>query len=331
MRLSAFLDLTFGTLLNRPAISAFGRVVTESSRVERSDLFIAIDPATIPEALERGAYGIVVDTSMDLPSITDEESAWIVVDDLIEALMRVAKFSLIDQPQTIYLLPATALYIARSLFLEKECTILGPDPFTLFLERLINRTAIAMLAHPSLATSPLAPWTQELTLEEPTAIPQGLFFHRQDGQRLLALPILYARECATLFKLAASLSLTLLSSEGRSLLFQPYFVDRHLSLAPFGTTNRAVIITRTLDLEVVTNEIAYLLDQAPWSRPLILLPRSLESIKLSYDRIIIYETLSQATDILTSSLFTYAYMVVGSGEPLPFLKNNDATLSLFDL
>ncbi|STQ85326.1 hypothetical protein LS73_001595 [Helicobacter muridarum] len=93
MRLGKALDILYGSLINEPYISCFYGMTSSinSTKLESMNgmLFFAINKQDIPEAVSRGAYGIVFEGDID---IIDNEIAWINVDDINLSIKRLVRY-----------------------------------------------------------------------------------------------------------------------------------------------------------------------------------------------------------------------------------------------
>ncbi len=79
-----------GELLTAPAISSFEDFCFEAHKINRGDLFVAFNTEQIEQAVENGAYGILFDDE-DI-NISDNEIAWIKVQNINMALFRLMRF-----------------------------------------------------------------------------------------------------------------------------------------------------------------------------------------------------------------------------------------------
>jgi len=129
MNIEDVIDIAEGKLLNAPFISSFGSMTTNPSLVKRSDLFIALDgdnlDDNIDEALRNGAYGILLESEYN---IKDEEIAWIIVDDMKRALLRLVKFFFITKDYDFILLNPIQFNIVSNHFKnQKKIGLLSDD------------------------------------------------------------------------------------------------------------------------------------------------------------------------------------------------------------
>ncbi|RDU72551.1 hypothetical protein CQA66_04395 [Helicobacter aurati] len=123
MRLGKALDILYGTLLNDPYISCFhgmastvhGGNVRDSHIKQESlqgALFFAVDKCDIAEAVKQGVYGIVFEGKAD---ITDNEIAWINVEDIHASIKRLVRYLIGESESHVMLVSKLELYILKSI------------------------------------------------------------------------------------------------------------------------------------------------------------------------------------------------------------------------
>lgn len=91
MQISSILDIVDGKLLNSPSISFIYSIKTNISKVKEGDLFIVKDPNEIEIALKNGAFAILIEKNH---LILDNEIAWIKVENIDLAIIKLIRFSL---------------------------------------------------------------------------------------------------------------------------------------------------------------------------------------------------------------------------------------------
>ncbi len=135
IRIETVLAATGGSLLNNPAVSRFEGIALTIKEVTRGSLFIATDPTEISEALAAGAYGIAAD--FKLP-IADDEVAWIRWPDTSEALPRLLRPWLVENPRTVVLVERPTLLFIASIARPGACHIL--DASALEMSKMLLRS-----------------------------------------------------------------------------------------------------------------------------------------------------------------------------------------------
>ena len=91
MQITSVVDIVKGEILNSPSISFVYNIKTKVNKLQEGDLFISNNKDEIKEAIEKGVFGIIFDFDMD---ILDKEIAWIKVDNINSALIKLIRFKL---------------------------------------------------------------------------------------------------------------------------------------------------------------------------------------------------------------------------------------------
>ncbi len=91
MQISSLLDIVGGKLLNTPSISFITQAHTTPSKINDGDLFIVFEKEDVQLAIDNGAFAILYSFDLD---ITDTEVAWIKVNDVEQAAMKLLRFML---------------------------------------------------------------------------------------------------------------------------------------------------------------------------------------------------------------------------------------------
>ncbi|RBQ29970.1 UDP-N-acetylmuramoyl-tripeptide--D-alanyl-D-alanine ligase [Aliarcobacter vitoriensis] len=91
MKISSILDIVDGKLLNSPSISFIYSIKTNSKKIKESDLYIAKDEEEVQEAIQNGAFAIIYEKDF---IISDNEIAWIKVENIQLAMIKLIRFKL---------------------------------------------------------------------------------------------------------------------------------------------------------------------------------------------------------------------------------------------
>ncbi|WP_033604273.1 hypothetical protein [Helicobacter pylori] len=245
-------ELSLGELQNTPSISYFNSIVLSLNKVQKGSLFVAKDHAFIPKALELGAYGILYAGEYPL---SDRDVAWIKLKDIEHSLNHLFKFCLLNERVVGALLSPIELEIAskiivsdfvwclkeslEDLFILEGCKIAFFDKlewFHLFykqerLEENLKENDLVVL-NQSFFCSALVYEKQEYELKMPCIFLEPL-------KRVIRL-------CE---KLKIEFDLNLLAKKEYSLDHcKPFFVNKNLEIAPYGTTARVVVAESSREL-----------------------------------------------------------------------------------
>nr|WP_129008445.1 peptidoglycan synthetase [Arcobacter sp. CECT 8983]RXJ89277.1 peptidoglycan synthetase [Arcobacter sp. CECT 8983] len=99
MQITSLLDIVDGRLLNQPSISFIYSIKTNARKVKEGDLFIVQNKEEIKEALENGAFALIIDENVE---VIDNEIAWIKVNNLNEAITKLIRFQLSNKKLTAF-------------------------------------------------------------------------------------------------------------------------------------------------------------------------------------------------------------------------------------
>ena len=306
MKLDNLLALTGGELQNSPVISEFDDIAIRANRVKRGSLFVAINPFDIQEALERGAYGIVYDRE-DIA--TDEESAWIRVTSIYEALKRIIRFLLIDKELHAYQCDLVTLDVAKHFSVKNAKLIILEGSLSDNFNRLLGATkgSLFLFERSNINNNVFAdalqlpPAKASLSIVKETLF-QSKFIYKERLYEIEQLAPLFITQCCSLIDLLQEhgLEFTLRSFKDFA-HFQPVFVSRTLHVKEFGESEKVLIFEKNPLL--FNKEIAYLLQSVPWAKTLLLLPQS-----FGRDDVIVYNMKSDIFRLLVEKEYNFAYI-----------------------
>ncbi|GAA9580635.1 hypothetical protein HpHA55_16300 [Helicobacter pylori] len=245
-------ELSLGELQNTPSISYFNSIVLSLNKVQKGSLFVAKDHTLIPKALELGAYGILYAGEYPL---SDRDVAWIKLKDIEHSLNHLFKFCLLNEHVVGALLSPIELEIAskimvsdfvwclkeslEDLFIIEGCKIAFFDKLEwlhLFYkqERLKEdlKESCLIVLNQSFFCSTLVYEKQEYELKMPCIFLEPL-------KRVIQL-------CE---KLQIEFDLNLLGKKEYPLDHcKPFFVNKNLEIAPYGTTARVIVAETSKEL-----------------------------------------------------------------------------------
>ncbi|MBA1437425.1 MAG: hypothetical protein FAF05_00310 [Epsilonproteobacteria bacterium] len=336
MRLENILALTHAKLLSSPFVSEFNKIVFRAKDVTRGDLFFAYDPLQIEEAVANGAYGIVFDKKAQ---ISDQEIAWIKVENLDEALKRILRFKLIDKKIEVYGCDAITLKLALQIITEpsflalngtfvdiyNDLDMLDDGATVLFSPELISSELFTKVKHlpqnPSLHIDVV-----EQTLFESSFIYDNVFYERQ-----LISPffIPYLEQLLHLLKvLGINFRLRKFTPIDH---FEAVFTNKNFEIKEFGTSDKVLIFEKSTSF--ANKEISYLQKQAFWAKNLYVLPQSaLENIDqnlLNGMQVAIYNKKHEIKALLKEHQFHFA-LIIGADKSILMQSLQLTPKTLFD-
>lgn len=117
MYLEDFVEIIGGKICNAPQISLLNNVVCRLDSIFRGDVFILQNQNDIETAINRGAYAIVADKFYE---ISDNEVAFILVENLNDALNKFVKYTKLTSGIEIFSINHTSFNIAKNIARDKN-------------------------------------------------------------------------------------------------------------------------------------------------------------------------------------------------------------------
>ncbi len=323
MRLENIVALTDAKLLNKPFVSSFESVCYKLSSLKRGDLFIAQNDDDIPDAIKKGAYCILFDFNT---KITDNEIAWIKVDNIIIAMIKIIRFNLLSINCKAYECDDITIKLALQITTHKSVKILEGDIFNIFniLQNIDQNTLVLFsdsfcykdifinIKHLSNTTS-LKINIIEQTLFETSFIYDNIFY----GRKLLSpFFIPYLQRLLQLFKNErinfSILSFTTIKH------FEAIFVNNNFQQQEFGNSDKVLIFEPSL--KPISLQIDFLRQQANWAHTIYLLPTKNVDMVQDMTNIFTYDTQLDIIKILKLKRFHFALI---AGQDKSFLDHNN--------
>ncbi len=309
MRLENVIALTHATLLNSPYVSAFSSLTFEAKNVKRGSLFIAKESTQIELAIANGAYGILFDTPVQM---CDSEIAWLKVDAIEIALLKILRFHLLDKHITAYECDAITLDLALQITTAQNFKALKGDIFETFNALFDAPPNTLVLFSHSFTCKDIFPHPKampketeeqmsiiEQTLFETSFIYDGIYYERETLSIFFIpyLEILLAllKEHTIEFKLTSFKHLS---------HFEPVFTNKNFEIKEFGTSDKVLIFES--DFEFIEAQISFLQNQANWAKLIYILPKERMSEAVHIQNVYTYATQQDIISILKSTHFHFA-------------------------
>ena len=276
MRLENLIRLIQGKLLTTPAISAVSGIAFDPSEVKPGDIYICLDrlQTSLEIASKAGAHALVFDNST---TITDSEIAWIEVDNLDMALARLARFYIANHNIATYKLNNLEVALAKSMGIPKPIMLIENDLIQLLYALWDANLPLAIIGNNRLLLERIAPDATTLKNyhQEPKILPTSTLFYtcfvlEERFYQHVPMPPFWVEAFGRVANLFGSFGwkYTNLKPLGH---FTPLFVDKHLSLHPFGSTRKALIIEP--DLKLFKEELKYLKSRYKKSDIFVCMPK----------------------------------------------------------
>lgn len=276
MRLQNLLSLTGAVLRSEPAVAQIDAVVLEAHKVHRGDLFIAYDASRIPEAVSNGAYAILHEGE---PPVSDPEIAWLGVDSLDDALLRLLRFRLLEKSLHAVACDDVSLAVAAQMLTDPRCYVLDTSLKDAFYD-LWDLEAQSWVFMPDrdryrelfVQVQTLPPHSSieidiaEQTLFETSFVLDDVYYDRMQLSPFF-LPYL-----ARVYGFAAGHGLAFrVGGMQGSTHFVPVFVGNDLRVKTFGQGGKVLIFEP--DLSLLLEEIDFIRAEAKWANIIYLIPK----------------------------------------------------------
>lgn len=336
MRLQNVLALTHGELVNEPFVSSFSNIVFESKNVKKGDLFIAFDENMIEDAVLNGAYGIIFSKPTQ---ISDNEIAWIKVQEIENSIKRLLRFKLIDKNITVYKTNEVVLKLALQVITEPNFIAVNGDIKNISKQLWNIEESATLLFCPSLTDEKIftniidLPNTLyedinivEQTLFETSFIYDNIFYERQ-----LISPF-FIPYLETLLHLFKNLKINYRLKKFTQIdHFKAVFTNKNFEIKEFGTSDKVLIFEKNTHL--IEQEVLFLQKEASWAKILYVLPLSnknlIDKIK-DKNKLITYSHKSEIISLLKLHHFHFALIVGAQKDILLTNISNSFPVSLFD-
>ena len=309
MRLENVIALTHATLLNSPYVTAFSGLVYEAKNVKRGTLFIAKDSSEIELAILNGAYGILFDSPVQM---IDSEIAWIKVDDIATALLKILRFHILDKNITAYECDKITLDLSSQISTQDRFKALSGDIYDTFKELWeITQNSIVLFTHTftckDIFTHPkeMPKSTDfkisiiEQTLFETSFIYDDIYYERQ---ALSVFFIPYLEILLSLFK-EEKIDFKIVSFKHLT-HFEPVFTNKNFEIKEFGTSDKVLIFEP--NFEFIESQITFLQNQANWAKLIYILPIEKITDTQRVENVYTYTIQQDIISILKSTDFHFA-------------------------
>lgn len=245
-------ELSLGELQNTPSISYFNSIVLSLNKVQKGSLFVAKDHTLIPKALELGAYGILYTGEYPL---SDKDVAWIKLKDIEHSLNHLFKFCLLNERVVGALLSPIELEIASKIMVSGFVWCLKESLEDLFI---IEGCKIAFFdklewLHLFYKQERLKEDLKEsrLIILNQSFFCSALVYEKQEYE--FKMPCIFLEPLKRVIQLCEKLQiafdLNLLGKKEYPLDHcKPFFVNKNLEIAPYGTTARVIVAETSKEL-----------------------------------------------------------------------------------
>ncbi|HHB94416.1 MAG TPA: hypothetical protein ENK88_04655 [Campylobacterales bacterium] len=320
MKIEDLLNLTSGEIVSEPTITAINSVTVYPSKVDIGDLFISNNPEDITTALEKGAYAIIF--SEDSIEITDNEVAWIKVDDIQKSAFKLIRYVLISREASFYLYSEHELSFMKMIVTQKSNLEILPNDWRKLFEKVLNSDAKMFIGTDSQLMKMIKPDVSILNKEASCEIITDTLFRTTfkingyiyQEKEITPFHVDYLQrvvEFCDEHHLPYDLDRVKYTKH-----FVPVFIDGFLNVMKPSKSDKVAIFTDNLsDIYKAREYVRY---NGAWVKTIVLTPPKTKVDGV--DRPNWYESVDEARDILKNAYFNYAFVYALDRSMLPKIK-----------
>lgn len=315
MKIDNLVRIVDGVLQTTPSIDAFEEILFESAKVSRGDLFIDKDGTreAIEEAIAKGSYAIL--SSLDFQS-NDDEIAWIKVDDMPLAIIKILRFLCTQKSLSIVLATPLQASFLNEIQSEKSIKVLNSSLYHIAKELFKARENEVFCLIDEVMASSIYPTFERITKALHVKIkPKGLFissfFDEERYFHELRLPALFVNDLVGVLHFCEAKNIAY-SLESNLCIehFYPQFITNNIRKKEFGMGEKVLIFED--DMALLKDELTYLQGQVKDEQLLLCIPCN-SSIETSFKGEIFYFNEIDECEVLKDKNFKYA-LVFGKKE-----------------
>lgn len=327
MKIEDLLNLTAGEMISKPTVTAVNSVSVYPSKIEQGDLFISNNQEEIATALGNGAYAIIFsDTSVKM---TDDEVAWIQVDEIQKAAFKLIRYVLISREASFYIFTAHELSFFKMILTQKSNVEILPNDWRKMFEKILNSEAKMFIGTDDVLMKLIKPDVSILnkeasceiitdTLFRTTFKINGYIYQEKEITPFHVDILQRVVEFCDLHHLPYDLDRVKYTKH-----FVPVFIDGFLNIMNPSKSDKVAIFTDNLqDIYKAREYVRY---NGAWVKTIVLTPPKTKVDGV--DRPNWYENVDEARDILKNAYFNYAFVYALDKTMLPKIKEE---YSLFD-
>jgi len=320
MKIEDLLNLTAGTLISNPTVTGIHSVSVYPSKIEQGDLFISNDPEDIATALARGAYAIIF-SDENIP-ITDNEVAWIQVDDIQKSAFKLIRYVLISREANFYLFTQHELSFLKMIVTQKSNIEILPNDWRKVFEKILNSDAKMFIGTNDELMKMIKPDVSILnkeasceiitdTLFRTTFKINGYIYQEKEITPFHVDFLQRVVEFCDKHHLPYDLDRVKYTKH-----FVPVFIDGSLHVMNPSKSDKVAIFTD--NLQDVYKAREYVRYNGAWVKTIVLTPPKTKVDGV--DRPNWYASIDEAREILKNAYFNYAFVYALDRSMLPKIK-----------
>jgi len=308
MKIEDILNLTEGTLSNKPKVQAIEAATVYYSKVEHGDLFFSSNQEEIDQAIANGAYAIVYDEDSIVRK--DEEIAWIKVSDIQLAAFKLIRYVIIKKEAKFFLLSEHELSFLKMILLHKGNISFIAHDWRKAFEQILNSDAGLFVGADKELMQLIQPDIKKLdrevegypisdTLFKSTFKVDGYVYQEKD---LIPFHLEYLLRVVHFCKtqdLPFSVDRIKYTKH-----FIPVFIDGNLQSTKASKSDKVAIFTD--NISDITKAREYVMRSNMWVKSIVLTPPKTKVPGI--DRPHWFESEEEVRELLKNTLFNYAFI-----------------------
>ena len=261
-KIDSIVRISGGVLLNTPSVDSIEDIKISSKNIKRGNLFIDINGSSeeIEVAVENGAYCIL--TSL-IPKISDEEIAWISVENLQTSIIKLARFFSTEKNFRFIPLLDVQYALVKSLHVDESTKLLSSSPSEALMQILKNENGTLFFVVQNSFIQSVDPTIKQLPskIEPEKNFESGVFHtsfvYKERFIKDIRLSSFFVPYLCSLIEYLDNLKIKFrIENFNNFEHFYPQFVTSKLERSDFGSTRKVIIFEN--DFELFKEELGYL-------------------------------------------------------------------------
>ena len=328
MTIENIVNIVGGKLLNEPKVKKVESATIYPSKVENGDLFFALDKESAKKAIENGAFAIVFDFDLE---ITDPEIAYIKVDSIKSATINFLRYINLQKESKIYLFEDVEISLLKMIVSRRTniYTIISNNWQKSFETLLNSDYEIYITSSKELASAISPNYCLQESMASGYIISDSLLkttfkIDKFIYQSVSMPPFLFDRLRRVVKFCQEHQTEYDINRLKYPKEFKPIYIQNDLTPAPFGTTDRVLIFSNSLN--IIQEALEYLKKEGKWIKSIVLTPPKTKLENLN--KPIWYKDLFDAKELLKKEYYNYAFCY--NINPEDILNKEDIDYSLFN-
>lgn len=266
MKIENLIFLISGELKNSPAISNITGFSNDVEKLKRGDLFFAAKKDEIDQAIQNGAYAVLFE---GWTQISDSEIAWIKVENLELAALKLLRFFLIQNSISIYKISSLEWDMIKTVANKDEILYIEDDFINTFINLYKKDIKFALIKSDNIIKKisldiDFLEISKKIDIKnsylfETSFIYEGKFYER------VHIPKIFIESFNKILNLLDSYNISYFIKNIEKLNhFRPYFIDRNFTVKEFGKSEKVIILEK--DYGLLDKEKDYLEKNASWAK-----------------------------------------------------------------